>query len=250
MMVKALTNFVKRYVPRPIIDHLIYLIFYKFIKRNYFAQNNLDKKLTKYIGYKNGFFVELGANDGFTASNTLHYEIKYNWRGILIEPSPNLFLSCAHYRNKPGNSIYCNACVPFNFDSKYVDIEYAYLMSVSANLESDIVDKQKFLNDARQNFNNYQKGLKFGAVARTLSSILDESNAPLEIDLLSLDVEGSELDVLKGVDFEKYQFKFLLVECRNISRLSKFLEEKNYTIIDQLSHHDYLFSYSKATNIN
>lgn len=45
MMVKALTNFVKRYVPRPIIDHLIYLIYYKFIKRNYFAQNSLEKKI-------------------------------------------------------------------------------------------------------------------------------------------------------------------------------------------------------------
>ena len=161
-------------------------LYYKFFRRGYFAQSNLDKKLQKYLDYKNGFFVELGANDGFTASNTLFLEQKKNWRGILVEPSPNLFLSCSFYRNKPGNSIYCNACVPFNYPEKYVHIEYAYLMSVSSNLELDINDRDQFLYDARKGFNRHESSLSFGSVAKTLSSLLDESNAPKIIDFLSL----------------------------------------------------------------
>ena len=243
-MASAAKNFIKSILPRPVIDHLIYLFYYKLMRRGYFAQSALDKKLKRYINYDKGFFVELGANDGFTASNTLYYEQKRNWRGILIEPSPNLFLSCVYYRGKDGNSIYCNACVPFDFREKYVDIDYAYLMSVSKNLISDDTDKDNSLKHAKRNFNKYQKSLTFGAVARTLNSLLDESQAPKIIDLLSLDVEGVELDVLKGVNHSEYRFKYILVECRNIERLSEYLKQCGYKLIEKLSHHDYLFCQS------
>jgi hypothetical protein len=93
--------------------------------------NGLDKKLEKYIDYRDGLFVELGANNGHQQSNTLYFEIKKGWRGILIEPSHHLYLECVNFRNEKGNSIYCNACFPFDYQDKYVDIENAHLMSVS-----------------------------------------------------------------------------------------------------------------------
>lgn len=239
-------EFLKRNFPRPLLDYFHYWFYYKLFRRGFFAQSDIDKKLEKYLNYNDGFFVELGANDGFTASNTLRLEQKQNWHGILIEPSPNLFLSCTFYRAKKGNKIFCNACVPFGFQEKYVDIDYAYLMSISTNLESDIEDKQGFLDGAKHNFNDFQKNLKFGALAQTLTSILDKSDAPNLIDFLSLDVEGAELDVLKGVDFEKYNFKYMLIECRKIDRLSQFLKNYDYELIDKLSSQDYLFSFKQS----
>lgn len=242
-MYKNFKEFVKSVFPRPILDYFIYLIYYRLIRRSYFAQSSLDKKLKKYIDYPNGYFVELGANDGFTASNTLYFEIKKNWRGILIEPSPNLYLSCAHYRNREGNKIFCNACVPFDYAKKYVDIDYAYLMSVSRDLDKDIPDG--FIENAKLQLDKHHKNLSFASIARTLSSILDESNAPETIDLLSLDAEGAELAILQGIDFNKYKFKFLLIESRSIDKLSEFLSKHGYQKIDQFSHHDYLFSCGK-----
>lgn len=230
-------------LPRPVLDYIIYLIYYRLIRRSYFAQSGLDKKLKTYINYTDGFFVELGANDGFTASNTLYFEIKKNWRGILIEPSPNLFLSCAHFRDRKGNKIFCNACVPFGYTKKYVDIDYAYLMSVSNDLEKDI--PENFIDHAKSDLDKYHKNLRFGSIARTLSSILDESNAPDTIDLLSLDAEGAELAILKGIDFSKYKFKFMLIESRSIDKLTEFLSLHGYMKIDQFSHHDYLFAHNK-----
>ena len=64
------------------------------LKCSIFGFSNLDNKLSKYLNYKNGFYIELGANDGVFASNTYYLQKKLNWNGILIEPSPNLFTRC------------------------------------------------------------------------------------------------------------------------------------------------------------
>lgn len=231
---------IKKWMPPGILDYSRYLYF-KLFKRGYFALNNLDKKLFKYLDYDNGYFVELGANDGFSQSNTLAFENKRGWRGVLIEPTPHLFLSCGYYRAKPGNAIHCNACVPFDYTEKYVDIEYANLMSTSKSLPTDIEDIDAFRKSGKSHLNEFARSLQFGANARTLTSILDESNAPNMIDLLSLDVEGAEVAVLSGTDFGKYSFRYIIVECRNIDTLQTFLEQRKYTLVGNLSHHDYLF---------
>jgi len=139
---------IKNLLPQPVWDYFRYLK-YKIINNGYFAKHDLDKKMLKYLNYSNGYFIEIGANDGFTSSNTLALENKKNWRGVLIEPSPNLFLSCCHFRAKEGNSIHCCACVPFNYKDKYVDIDYANLMSVSTSLSNDINDIEKFKKNAK-----------------------------------------------------------------------------------------------------
>ena len=60
----------------------------------YHAADEIDKKIEKYLDYRNGFYVELGAADGIGFSDTLYFELKKGWSGILIEPSPNNFLQC------------------------------------------------------------------------------------------------------------------------------------------------------------
>ena len=59
--------------------------------RKYNAYHQLDKKLLKYINYKNGFYIDCGANDGVNQSTTWYFEKYLNWNGILIEPIPNVF---------------------------------------------------------------------------------------------------------------------------------------------------------------
>ena len=66
---------------------------------------------------------KIGGNGGYTQSNTLALENKKAWREVLIEPSPHLFLSCCHFKEKEGKSIHCCACVPFDYQEKYVDID-------------------------------------------------------------------------------------------------------------------------------
>jgi hypothetical protein len=63
---------------------------------------------------------------------------------------------------------------------------------------------------------------------------------------LSLDVEGGEIEVLKGVDHEKYRFKWILVESRDEKRISEYLEAQGYSFHSKLTGHDYLFINSSA----
>ncbi len=81
----------------------------------------------------------------------------------------------------------------------------------------------------------------FDAIAVTLNQILITSNAPQNIDLLSVDVEGAEIEVLKGLDHTQFRFKYLCIECRNIEKLEKFLSDYGYVLEEKLTQHDYLF---------
>jgi hypothetical protein len=59
--------------------------------RKYNALNSLDKKLLKYLNFKDGFYIECGAYDGVNQSNTWYFEKNLNWKGVLIEPNKKNF---------------------------------------------------------------------------------------------------------------------------------------------------------------
>jgi len=211
----------------------------KIIKNNYkkyFGLNNLDKKIEIYLNYNDGFFVELGANDGISQSNTFHFERYKNWRGILIEPYPTNYLKCLKSRSR-NNHIFCNACVSFDYKDRFVELIFSNLMTSSLGLESDI---KNFTTHVYLDKKNEYK-FKFGAVATTLNNLLLKSKAPQKIDFLSLDVEGAEIEVLKGIDHNTYRFKFMLIECRDIDKLENYLELLEYELIEKLTEQDYLF---------
>jgi FkbM family methyltransferase len=209
--------------------------------RRYWGLNELDRRLERYLNFDNGFFVELGANDGRFQSNTFYYEKFRNWKGVLVEPAPNLFFQCRKNRS-PRNHIVCAACVPFDYKAEFVKILYSNAMSVSLDLESDIADPAAHAELGRQFLQPGETLFTFGAAAATLDSILRDAKAPELVDFLSLDVEGSEVEVLKGVDHDAFRFRYLLIESRNHDRLREYLEAVHYRLIEALSDHDYLFA--------
>ena len=230
------------------IKNFIPPIIWNILKRNYFkkyyALNNLDKKLEKYLNFNNGYFIELGANDGVTQSNTLFFEKEKNWKGILVEPIPHKFLECIKNRSNE-NNIYCNACVGFDFKERFVEIIYSNLMSSSLDLKSDIENLEEHAKKGKKFLNNKDDIFKFAAIASTLNDLMIKSKAPNNVNLLSLDVEGAEIEVLNGINFNQYIFEYLLIESRNFDLINSFLKNKNYKFLKKLSQHDYLFSYNK-----
>jgi FkbM family methyltransferase len=214
--------------------------FFKKPKSKYHSINDLDKKIEKYLDHDNGFFIELGANDGVNQSNTLYFERHRNWKGILIEPIPHNYLLCRKNRSAASH-VFCCACTSFEYKEKFVEIIYSNLMSTPLGLESDIDNKAEHAAKGKQFLNNTDDNFRFGALARPLNDLIVESNAPKIMDLLSLDVEGAEIEVLKGINHKEYRFKYMCIECRSKDKLVEYLSSVGYEFVENLSGHDYLF---------
>jgi putative methyltransferase (TIGR04325 family) len=208
--------------------------------QRYFGLNNLDQKLEKYLNFDDGFYVELGASDGIRFSNTYYYELHRGWRGVLVEPAHNRYLECRKNRGDR-NHVVCAACVSSGYQPELVNLLYCDLMTVPLGLESDIISPAAHAEIGRQFLQGDDRVFEFAAVARTLSSILTEAKAPKLIDFMSLDVEGAEIEVLKGIDYEQFKFRYLLVETRQLRKLERFLASVGYRLVEKFDEHDYLF---------
>lgn len=195
------------------------------------------KNLLKYVNYYDGVFIEAGANNGITQSYTYFLEKNRNWKGILIEPSIISFEECICNRSK--KNYYYNCALVSNDDVFKITGDFD-----SGSLMSSIGGNRL------KNSNNVSVN------ARTITSILNEINLNGKIDLFSLDVEGYELEVLKGLDFNKYSPNYLVIEVYNKIKdeLFQLLMDNNYELISNLTgynkkeypkwdgtHNDFLF---------
>ena len=215
---------------------------YRYINP-FYGLNKLDSKLLKYLNFENGYYIELGANDGITASNTLYFEKSKNWKGVLIEPIPHKYLECLKNRSI-NNSIHCYACTSFEYKEKFVELIYSDTMTISMGLESDISNIYEHAKIGERFLKTGEQSFSFGARSKTLNQILIDSKSPKVIDFFCLDVEGAEIEVLKGIDFSIYQFRYICVESRLVDNIITFLAQYGYKCIEKLTEHDYLFEYN------
>jgi FkbM family methyltransferase len=203
------------------------------------ALHDMDRKLDAAIDRDGGFYVEAGANDGFTQSNTYWLERFRGWRGILVEPMPTHLEECRLER--PSATIVNAALVPADHHAPTVRMQYGDLMSSVQGAHGD--------EDAEQRW--VEPGLAVGwhdpyeaeVPARTLSSILDEHCAP-EVDLLSLDVEGFEPQALRGLDLERHAPRWIAVEAHDLDAGRKAIEAvlgDRYVLDAELSPVDLLY---------
>jgi FkbM family methyltransferase len=197
----------------------------------------IDWKLDEIFQKENGFYIELGANDGIAQSNTAFFNFYKNWSGVLIEPSYIKYQECL--KNRPGNIILNYACVSNDYDKEFISGDFN-----SGSMMSSI-------NGIRLGDRNL-----VDVKANTLEKILDKHHKDKAIDLLSLDTEGYELNILKGLNLSKYRPKYILIEVYSwdYDNIVKYLEDNNYKLHSNISnynkidnpfwdgnHNDYLF---------
>jgi FkbM family methyltransferase len=161
--------------------------------------DDLDAKLQRHLPDA-GTFLEAGANDGYTWSNTYYLERFRGWRGVLIEGIPTLSDECRRLRSR---SIVCNcALVAPDFSDSHVTMTYSDLRSLIRGSEPDL---EKRALEAVET--SYEVRVR----ARTLDDVLDEADVG-QIDFVSLDLEGFEAQALRGLDLDRHRPGWLLIE--------------------------------------
>ena len=211
-----------------------------YFKKSKFSNSAIDDKLQKYLNYKNGFYIELGANDGVFSSNTFYLQRNFNWKGILIEPSQHLYFKCKDNRGNK-NIVLNYACVSKDYKHKYVEMIYSGAMTIAKDLDNDIKDIKKHAKEGESFLDSSQKVFEFCSLAKTLNDILVENGIQKTIDFLSLDVEGAELEVLNGINFKMYCIKNILIESRDFEKTNSYLTKRGYLFKESMSEHDYFF---------
>ena len=162
---------------------------------------------------RSGFFVEVGAKRPRQASHTWHLE-QLGWTGILIEPQPDL---ADELRRARSAKVFAAACSSPANAGRHMPLHVAGALSS--------LDPERMAP---------------GAIAeriievpvRTLDDILREARAPAEFDLLSVDVEGHELEVLSGCDLARWRPRLVLLED-HVGDLEKhrFMKRAGYRLI-------------------
>jgi FkbM family methyltransferase len=190
---------------------------------NSYSQLKQDIEVIEFYNYKkNGYFIEIGANDGIEFSNTYLLEKDYDWKGICVEPLPDVFNKLKI--NRP-NSICINKAV-FNQSNKILNFTISNSHSLLSGLTDYIVHHKNTV------FKDYQN---IEVESITLNDILNDANAPNFIEYMSLDTEGTELEILKSVDHNKYKFGIIHVEHNYVepirSQIRELLESNNYLYV-------------------
>jgi FkbM family methyltransferase len=190
------------------------------------AQLQQDVFVACFSGFKKtGYFVEFGATDGKSLSNTYLLEKKHQWHGILAEPARG-------WQSELRKNRSCNIvdyCVWVETGKK---VEFSETRNGEFSTLSDFLTNEIHANK-KVNAKSYL------VETITLNDLLRELNAPPEIDYLSIDTEGSEHEILKSFDFTKYQINLITVEhnySQNRSAINDLLELQGFVKVrDDLS---------------
>lgn len=191
----------------------------------------LDQQIFK--GKTEGVFVEVGALDGFGASNTWFFEKERNWSGLLIEPNP------IEYNKKDNNprpnSIFENCAISdVEMDINFLSIEGPCNV-LSGIMEFYNTQHLERINRELEMYKSYPEGHEYFSrkqeipmKAVRLESLFDKHGIT-KIDLISIDVEGAELNVLNSINFDKVDISVFLIENNyGLEKETEFLISKGY----------------------
>lgn len=193
------------------------------------AQSRQDVFVLSQLNFKRGgFFVEFGATNGITHSNTYLLEKEFGWTGILAEPA--LCWHEALTRNrKVAIDTQCvwkesKQTVPF-YETDAADL------STIALYRDDDLHKTKRMH-----------GRRYDVPTISLQDLLIKHKAPILIDYLSLDTEGSEFEILNSFDFDRHRFRIITCE-HNFTpardKIHSLLSRNGYTrILERVSKQD------------
>ena len=205
-----------------------------FWNEKYTSQAGQDKMIKKsfFDGKKNGFFIEIGAYDGISGSNCYHFERFLNWDGIAIEPSNIQFEKLKKNRKC---KVLNNAISDEVKEVEFIEVTEG-LTQMSGINDSSFERNFKIISN-----NQASKTDSIKLKTITFDEIVPKNK---DIDYLSIDIEGGEMNLLKSIDFKTNSIKVISVE-NNIPKeqnFKNFFEEINFTYLDRIGQDEIFYN--------
>lgn len=169
-------------------------------------------------GKAGGFFCEFGATDGLSLSNSAYLERELGWRGILAEPARGWHEALA--RNRPLARI----------DTRCVWTRSGEQLEFQESTTPELSSIGRFTR-SDGHVRKREAGRSYVVETISLNDLLAEHGAPADMDYLSMDTEGSELDILQSLDFDRFHPKVITVEHNfmpNRARIHALLAAQGY----------------------
>jgi FkbM family methyltransferase len=186
--------------------------------------------------FRPGFFIEIGANDGYTLSNTVYLEENFGWKGILVEPNDKYLLSL----EKRKKSIVINKAI----SSKTGKAEF-----IDAGLYGGL---KAVLDETHNFYTNNAQCISVDCMA--LQDILDSASAPEQIDFISIDVEGGEVPVTEQMVSSNRRFRCGCIEynkrIEDYKQIVALLKSADYEVVWNEQTEQDLFFVDRACPIN
>ena len=192
----------------------------------FYGQYKQDEYVyTKFFqGKKDGFFVDIGAHDGISLNNTYALEL-IGWKGICIEPTPYIFEELVENRK-------CEV-VKIALCNKKGEMDFLVLRGYTQML-SGLMDNYdpRHLQRIQGELTIVHEGKKgTKELIKSQTDTFMSLNTPNIIDFVSLDVEGSELKILEGIDFNLKKIKVMAIENNyHDPNINKILFNNGFTI--------------------
>ena len=171
---------------------------------------------------RNGYFVDVGAHDGYKYSNTYYLEKTLGWSGVCVEAHPEIFFELRRNRE-------C-LCMNYCVDGDEGKVKFACRGMVGGIIDTG-TDNEHYC-DGSVEMIEFQ--------TRTLQSILEEADAPGVMDYLSVDTEGAEERVLRGFRFDKYRFRAMTIERPSVQLITSLIQN-GYVLVKTIPGLDCFF---------
>lgn len=204
----------------------------KGMTEGYYGQRGQDWFLDQKIfnGKTGGVFLDVGANDPRELSNTLYFEEK-GWTGLAFEPQERF--------RKKWETERKTKCLPHLLGATEGE-EVTFIEYDTDDWQNALSGVEGYALETGANLENLDKK-RSTLKKRRLDNALEEQNI-LNIDFMSLDVEGFEMEVLQGIDFKKINIEVIVVENDRShlgdNTLRNYIKGKGYRHIARLSGDD------------
>ena len=212
-------------------------LYFKKTKLNmYYGQFDDDRLIEEYFeeGYIGGC-IDVGATNGVNINNTLHFE-ENGWYCLCIEPNPNSFIQLKNNRKHSLNFAISNINRDL-IDFTIVNLNTEFNENEGA-ISSLNLDKRLYQDHINMGFNLTTKDVKVSV--RTLDFCIENFYNFAKIDFIDIDTEGTELDVLKGFDINRWQPKLIVVENNyNTPDIENYLKTFQYFKDKRVGVNDY-----------